>query len=363
MHQYFFRISFSILFLFIFVSCKQKKEFSHFWPSEKSPSRIAELVSKDLLSRNDFMMYNTEQVKALHYSEVGTAFGILRFAGMESDSSTIHEIQKRYQPVFDGEVPNTVNHVDANVVGVLPLELYLQTGREDYLSNGITLADSQWVDPLPDGLTKQTRFWIDDIWMIGALQIQAYRATGEMIYLDRIAKETVAYLDSLQQPNGLFFHGPNAQFFWGRGNGWVAAGLAEILLELPEDHPDYPRIVEGYTTMMNSLLESQAEDGMWRQLINEPTAWKETSSTAMFGYAFVVGVKKGILSKEKFEPAYQKTWLSLTDYLNEEGKLSEVCTGTGQSTDINYYLDRPRITGDFHGQAPLIWFAWALASN
>jgi len=38
----------------------------------------------------------------------------------------------------------------------------------------------------------------------------------------------------------------------------------------------------------------------------------------------------------------------------------EVCIGTNKLNDFNYYLDRPRTTGDFHGQAPVLWCAAAL---
>ena len=31
----------------------------------------------------------------------------------------------------------------------------------------LSAANAQWVPPLPNGLTRQARFWIDDIWMIG----------------------------------------------------------------------------------------------------------------------------------------------------------------------------------------------------
>jgi hypothetical protein len=34
--------------------------------------------------------------------------------------------------------------------------------------------------------------------------------------------------------------------------------------------------------------------------------------------------------------------------------------GTSPATQVQYYLDRPRSTGDFHGQAPLLWTASAL---
>ena len=62
------------------------------------------------------------------------------------------------------------------------------------------------------------------MYMLTILQLQAYRATGDKKYLDRDANEMVAYLDKLQQPNGLFYHAPDVPFFWGRGDGWVAAG-------------------------------------------------------------------------------------------------------------------------------------------
>jgi unsaturated rhamnogalacturonyl hydrolase len=115
--------------------------------------------------------------------------------------------------------------------------------------------------------------------------------------------------------------------------------------------------------MMYTLLKYQAEDGMWRQLIDKEETWKETSATAMFGYAVTVGVKKGLLSEDKFTPVYQKAWLSLVEYINEEGKITEVCAGTGKGDNIDYYLNRPRIIGDFHGQAPVLWFAYSLLAS
>ena len=278
-----------LIFLFLFISCSKQVDHqtSPFWPEDKSPEKLGSLISEDIFNRSEFMLYDTEDVKALHYAEIGATFGALRLAGLYDDEETVRRIEQRHQRIHDENIPNTLNHVDANVVGVLPLELYLQTGNEDYLNEGIAMADAQWENPLPNGLTNQTRFWIDDVWMVGALQIQAYRATRDSVYVNRAARQTVAYLNRMQEPNGLFHHGENAPFFWGRGNGWVAAGMAEILTELPADHPDYSKIEDGFKKMMNALLEYQAEDGMWRQLIDKPEAWKETSSTAMFGYAFV----------------------------------------------------------------------------
>jgi unsaturated rhamnogalacturonyl hydrolase len=334
-----------------------------FWPDSESPERIGKRVTEDLLSRPDFMMYRSENVRAVHYAEACAGFGAARLAGRTGDSPILARLSERYRRVIDDSLENTANHVDVNVYGILPLELALRTGSEKFRAQGMALAEGQWENPLPDGMTDQTRFWIDDVWMIGSLQVQAYRVTGNPVYLDRAALEIDAYIGRLQQSNGLFHHGENAPFFWGRGNGWVAAGLAELLSELPENHPRHASLLNGYRRMMNALLRYQAGDGMWRQLIDHGEAWKETSSSAMFGYAISVGLNKGLLTDPQFETARRKAWRSLVKYVQPDGKMTEICIGTGKGNSVEYYLDRPRMTGDLHGQAPLLWFAWSLLNR
>lgn len=339
-------------------SCIQSEKV--FWPPDKSPETIGKLMTGELLSRDTYMMYESASVKALHYAEACAAFGAARLAALTGDSLSLRLLAERYRKVIEDSIPNTANHVDANVYGILPMELFIHTGDKLFYDQGFELADGQWSDPLPDGMTKQRRYWIDDIWMIGSLQVQAYRVSGNKIYLDRAALAIASYLERLQQKNGLFHHGEDTPFFWGRGNGWVAAGLAELLSELPDEHPAYPQILAAYKKMMNTLLDYQTEEGLWRQLIDHEESWVETSSSAMFGYAFRMGVKNGLLPESRFKPAYQKAWLSLVDNIDENGRISEVCVGTGKGPDAKYYLDRPRIKGDFHGQAPVLWLAWAL---
>jgi len=239
----------------------------------------------------------------------------------------------------------------------------------------LLFADTQWTVPADSNLTEraiayhengyswQTRLWIDDMYMISMIQAQANRVTGEQQYLDRAAREMVYYLDELQQPNGLFFHAPNAPFFWGRGNGWMAAGMTEILRALPNDHPDRAIIMKGYTTMMETLLKHQSDEGAWRQLVDDPESWKESSCTGMFTYAMITGVKNGWLDKVRYAEAARKGWLALISFINEKGQVQEVCEGTGAGNNRQYYYDRKRITGDLHGQAPVLWCATAWLSK
>ncbi len=328
--------------------------------SESSQEKIGRLVAEDLLARPEFMIYQASFWTGIHYAEACAGFGAVHLAGLLHDQELLSRLASRYARAKTDSLTDLADHVDANVYGILPLEVYRFTRDERFFQQGIALADAQWADPQPDGLTHQTRFWIDDVWMIGALQVQAWRTTGKPVYLERAALEIDAYLQKLQQPNGLFYHGEGAPFFWGRGNGWTAAGMAELLSELPSDNPHYQAILAGYRRMMEALRRYQAEDGMWRQLIDNPAAWKESSATAMFGYAITVGVNKGLLDRSLYTPVYQKAWEALLTYIGVDGRVAEVCIGTGKSADINHYLTRPRVTGDLHGQAPVLWFACAL---
>jgi len=195
------------------------------------------------------------------------------------------------------------------------------------------------------------------------LQMQAYRATREMKYADRAARQMAAYLDKLQKENGLFHHAPEAPFFWGRGNGWVAAAMAEVLDSLPEDHELQPDIMMHYKKMMHSLLDFQSDNGMWRQLVDYEYSWAESSCTAMFAYAVAVGINNGWLEEKIYRPVVKKAWAAIAAHIDKNGNVREICVGTGQKNDLEYYLTRPRQSGDFHGQAPVLWLASELLSN
>jgi rhamnogalacturonyl hydrolase YesR len=332
------------------------------WPKGSSPQEIGKRVTERFLATAHTNFGKPEPPPFITYPESVTWYGALSFAQLSGDKELSQRLIQRFDSIFGAEsnlVP-APDHVDKTVFGIVPLEIYIQTKDQKYLDLGKGIADKQWEDPQPDGLTKQTRYWIDDMFMVTSVQLQAYRATGDSKYLDRAALEMVSYLDKLQQPNGLFYHAPDVPFFWGRGDGWVAAGMAEMLRSLPANHPQRARIMEGYQKMMASLLKYQDKNGMWHQLIDHPEAWPESSSSAMFTFAMIMGVKNGWLDKKLYGRAARKGWLGVVSYLDANANLREVCIGTGKKNDLQYYLDRPRVTGDLHGQAPVLWCAAAL---
>ncbi|MXO58882.1 glycosyl hydrolase [Altererythrobacter salegens] len=304
-------------------------------------------------SRPDVVLYEIPDVVAPHYAEAGVALGVSRLSANLSDPSLLDIVRTRWAKA--ALMPNSANHVDANVIGTWAM-------LADDEQRGIELADGQWAETGDDGLTKQARYWIDDVWMIGALQTQAFRSTGMKRFIDRSALMAVRYLERLQQPNWLFHHGLTAPFFWARGNGWVAAGLAEILSILPREHQHWPTISAGFERTMEALLRTQRADGLWGQLIDHPEAWTESSGSAMFAYAFVRASNAGFLSAAPYRTAAQHAWEGLCDRVEPDGKLRGVCVGTGQADNAQFYFDRPTVTGDLHGQAPLLWLCAELAA-
>ena len=321
------------------------------------PQVLAGQVMDDLLTR-EHSYYGD---RGMHYAEACAALGAILVARDNNDKERLDRLVSRYEKMLapDNPLVSRHRHVDQSVVGIVPLQIYLATGDKRHLELGLSLADRQWENPTEDGLTPETRWWIDDMYMVGMLQIQAYRATKEAKYADRSAMQLVAYLDKLQQDHGLFFHGPGFHYLWGRGNGWVAVSLAEVLASLPEDHKLRPKILDAYRRMMASLLAYQTDNGMWRQLVDYPYSWEESSATAMFAYAMSIGVNHGLLDASAYESAVRKALKALCAHVDRKGRLREVCIGTGQEDDIEFYLNRPRALGDFHGQAPFLWLVAA----
>jgi len=354
------------------------------WAPGASPPEMGKRVAENFVSRPHSNFEREGPPNSITYPEACTWYGALTFAQLTHDEALMKKLVARFEPLFGAEknlIPKPTN-VDATVFGTVPFELYIETHDQRYLPIGLELADKQWAPPaaeqlaklkaearaiaehaVKDGLTWHTRYWIDDMFMITMVQTQAFRATGDKQYLDRAAREAVAYLAKLQQPNGLFYHAPDVPIFWGRGDGWFAAGMSELLRSLPVDHPDRAVILAGYQKMMAGLLKHQGADGMWRQIIDhpeDPKNWPETSCTGMFAFAFISGVKNGWLDAATYGPPAKKAWLALQTFLEPSGEIRNVCQGTNKKNDYQYYLDRLRKTGDFHGQAPILWCASAL---
>ena len=283
-------------------------------------------------------------------------YGALSVASLTDSQELLDALVSKFDPFktdFVQEMLDGEAHVDRYIFGIVPLEIYLQTGDESYLPLGTETADEQQ-------RTDQTRGAIDDMFMMKALQLEAYRATAAPVYIDFMAATMSEYLGA-QQDNGLFFHNENeARVYWGRGNGWFAAGMAEIMRDLSSDPESYRTIHGGYDRMMDGLLTVQSDGGLWYQVLDrqaDTSNWEESSGSAMFTYAMIAGVKRGILDADTYVPVIDAAWAGLEDKISMQGDISDICVGTWYNATAEEYMALDRLSGDGHGQAPVLWAA------
>lgn len=352
------------------------------FPAGSEPAFIGKKVTEHFIDspHSNWGNMNKTPSTLITYPDVCAWLGGLWFAETTGDDALYDRLVAKFDLLFGKEknlqpslATTASNVVDYYVFGAIPLCIYQRKKESKYLDLGLKYADGQWnlrdnatstqKDWASKGYSWQTRLWIDDMFMITSLQAQAFLATGDRKYYDRTVKEMVLYLDRLQLSNGLFYHSSSAKYIWGRGDGWMAVGMAEILRMMPStpDYDEYRKtITAAYQLMMSSLLKYQKTTGMWGQLVNDAEAWPETSGTAMFTYAMAWGVKNGLLDRQTYGAAVRKAYLELLTFLTPSYDLKNVCEGTGAQNDHDYYLNRARLTGDLHGQAAMIWCCNAL---
>jgi unsaturated rhamnogalacturonyl hydrolase len=331
------------------------------WPAGQDPAAVGTKLVQNLLDRTK--LDGVSPRSGLSYLETCSAYGAVRFTTAIGNKDLLDKVIQRYADIVTpgSNLPPRIDHVDRSVFGILPLEMYKGNHDDKYLALGLHYADVQFGAPLnPEGLSSETRYYIDDAYKISVMQILAFRATQKADYANNAVKEMVAFIDKLQQPTGLFFHGPDAHVYWGRGNGWIASGLAELLLNLPADNPQRGKIMTAYKAMMAALLKYQAPDGRWRQVLDDNMAWEENSCTGYFIFALGEGVNQGWLDAATYRPAVKKAWESLCGQLDDQSNVKDVGVLTEHSNDESYYLQRPTATGNLHGQFAMIWAATVL---
>ena len=182
-------------------------------------------------------------------------------------------------------------------------------------------------------------WWADALYMVMPVMTKMYKLTGERKYLDKLY-ENILYSDSimLDYETGLYFRDGKYVYpkhktasgkkdFWARGDGWVLAGLAKVLQDMPETYVRQPFFVEKFTRMAHAVKALQQLEGHWTRSMTDPrqAPGYETSGTAFFCYGLLWGVNHGKLSKKEFGPTIEKAWNYLTTIaLQKDGKVGYV---------------------------------------
>jgi len=170
-------------------------------------------------------------------------------------------------------------------------------------------------------------WWADGLYMVMPVMTKLYNITGEEKYLEKL-DEYFLYAKELMydEESSLFYRDAKYIYpehktknglkdFWARGNGWVFAGLAKVLEELPEDNSHRKEYLKVYIDLAKSLASAQQPEGFWsRSILDlEHAPGYETSGTAFFTFGYLWGVNNGILDRSTYEPTIRKAWEYLTE--------------------------------------------------
>jgi len=198
----------------------------------------------------------------------------------------------------------------------------------------------------------------DSVFMATPIVVKAGKLTGERKYFDLAARHFAFMQKLVQREDGLYRHSPLTEAAWGRGNAFPALGLALALSDFPKDHPAYPRMMAEFQRHVFVLARFQDDDGMWREVIDVPGSYSETSATAMIGIAIERGIRNGWLDPVAYKPRVDRAWRAVLARVGNAGQLIDVCESTNKQKTLEDYLHRAAILGaDPRGGAMAMLFA------
>ena len=182
-------------------------------------------------------------------------------------------------------------------------------------------------------------WWSDGLYMVMPLMTKLYKATGNVRYLDKL-HEYFLFADKLMydEAAGLYYRDAKYVYpkhksanggkdFWSRGDGWVFAGLAKVLADLPESHASHALFLSRYRSMARALRPLQQAQGYWTRSLLDPqhAPGRESSGTAFFTYAYLWGMNHGVLDKAEYSAVAERGWDYLANVaLQPSGKVGYV---------------------------------------
>ncbi len=227
---------------------------------------------------------------------------------------------------------------------------------------------ADWVvnrqDRLPDGTLWRSKVmggtvWPDDLYMGGVFLVRYGIYTGDPKFIDDAADQIIHQAALEQDADGLWFHGyfvnekRHAPFKWSRGNGWAMITIVETLSAMPQNSPLRPALLDILHKQVEGLKKVQAPDGMWRQVLDHPELWEETSGTAMFAYGIARAVNRGWIDPSNMAVA-RRAFAGISRNVRPDGAVVGTCEGTGIGGDLDFYIRRKQPFDDLHGRGPVL---------
>jgi len=276
----------------------------------------------------------------LHWTNGALYVGMVKWAAMADDDKYYNWL-KEIGEEQEWKLHSRKYHADDHTVGQLYVELYRKYGDENMIMPTKEQFNFIMFHPAQTSLHWKTPYhqdrwnWCDALFMSPPVWAKLYNITGEEKYLDFLMAEYKATTDFLfDKKENLYYRDEKymgkldngTKIFWSRGNGWVFAGLTNIMNELNPQTKEYKYFLKIYKKMAEKLLSIQTPEGHWSMsLLGQafyPTP--ETSGSSFYVYGLAWGINKGILDNTTYSPAVKKGWNAMVSHVTKEGMLGFV---------------------------------------
>jgi unsaturated rhamnogalacturonyl hydrolase len=151
----------------------------------------------------------------------------------------------------------------------------------------------------------ENMIWVDSFYMAPPFLAVAG-------YHQEAIKQVLGYRKILRNPEKKLYyhiwdedkHQFERKLFWGVGNGWAAAGMSRVINALPDSMEKEKAMVADFVgELLDGCLVYQRADGLFHDILDDPTTFVETNVGQMLSYAIYRGVKGSWLDRAYLQHA------------------------------------------------------------
>lgn len=197
----------------------------------------------------------------------------------------------------------------------------LQKGYENLLRWALEKAPRN-----PEGicyhLTTKPQFWVDSIYMLppflaaaGHGQEALHQLNG---YYAALHDKTTGLMAHMWDDND---HTLIRAAHWGVGNGWALAGMARLIGLIPDARQ---QLIPMAQSLLDSVLKTQRPDGLFHDVVDDPTTFVETNLAQMAAYTIYRGLHENWLP-ETYAPRADQMRQAVHTKVDSYGLVQGVC--------------------------------------
>ena len=215
----------------------------------------------------------------------------------------------------------------------------------------------------------RNQLWIDTLFMAGIYMLRFGLFDQNRACIEEALQQFDIHIAcQFDQDSGLFSHGyhcldktPLGEH-WGRGNGWAAVSIIELLSFMNGQPYPTAKYEEVFKQQMESVYILRMKDGLLRTLLDVEESYLETSASALFAYAALKGYRLGILEEKYRDWGKQITLEILNNHLDEEGTVLRASGGT-DCQDTAGYLQVPYASRQYSTGVVMMLFSETIAHH